>query len=218
MEKLRIGVDMDGVLVDLAHHIRSLIRYDFGLDLSKEDMNSFCISDNIRDATPHGDFVIPTSVIQKYFKMNGTFGPKRKVMDKYAVEEMKKLHEDERVELYIVTSPYIGHRFCEVEKRDWIKKHLPFFPQRDVVFTAHKHLFDVDVLIDDKRENIEKFSETREYGKVIVYAHKYNKIFDNMSESLCIYRHDNWREIGMRISDILNPAIKSWDDTCFDKY
>lgn len=181
-------VDMDGVLVQLIPHILNYINQDWGTFYEEEDLTSFYLEENIN---------LPDRVIYRYFCEHGTFGPERKPYSG-AVHAMQRLVANEKVWPLICTSPMLGHANCEREKREWVAKHLPFFPQKDIIFTSHKFLIDGDMLIDDKPANVEAFADAG--GRSIVVDRPWNQ---DVKETRSISRCRSWVEIEKTIGVFL---------------
>lgn len=70
-------------------------------------------------------------------------------------------------ELYIVTAYF--SETC-VDKTNWVRKHLPYFDIKNIIFCNNKSLLNLDYLIDDGGHNIEGFKQ-----KGIVYDMAYNR-------------------------------------------
>ena len=83
--------------------------------------------------------------------------------------------------VYIVTAYTVTT--C-VDKVKWIRKYLPSFDKKNVVFCNDKNLINADVLIDDAPHNLESFP-----NKTICFDMPYNK------EAKCDYRAFSWDDI-----------------------
>ena len=70
-------------------------------------------------------------------------------------------------EIYIVTA-YTADT-C-VDKVEWVKKHLPNFNYKNIIFCNDKSVLNLDYLIDDGHHNILGFKQTG-----IVYDMEYNR-------------------------------------------
>lgn len=94
--------------------------------------------------------------------------------------ELVEVHD-----VYILTKPWIHYQRCEEEKKEWIKKHLPFFNLENVIFTGHKHLLKGDFFIDDAPDYMEI-----NHTPVIAFAYPYNKEYETH------FRAYSWKDIG----------------------
>ncbi|UOF77286.1 5'(3')-deoxyribonucleotidase [Caudoviricetes sp.] len=77
-----------------------------------------------------------------------------------AVEFVATLREF--AEVVAVTSPFVGVRNWEADRREWLYEHFYISP-KDVIFAHRKELVRGDVLVDDKPSNVEAFA--REPGQ-----------------------------------------------------
>jgi 5'(3')-deoxyribonucleotidase len=88
--------------------------------------------------------------------------------------------------IYIATKP-IYNNICVNEKVEWLKIHLPFISEDNIVFTRDKGILSGDIMIDDEAGNLLKFE-----GKRILYGQPYNVSFMPSFN----YMATNWKEIG----------------------
>jgi 5'(3')-deoxyribonucleotidase len=142
----RIAIDMDGVQVDL---IASVLRYINTVfypekNFTHEDITEFDFAKSLG---------IPSEHAIEYFSTSQAFGPREKPIGG-AVEGMKTLSEHPAVDLYIATSPWYTNKDCHNNKRDWIRKYMPWFDQRHVVFCSKKQVLNVDAIVDDKYDTV----------------------------------------------------------------
>lgn len=89
---------------------------------------------------------------------------------KDALEVFERLYRSHLFEMYIVTaaSP------TSVEaKFEWIREHLPFFPEDRVIICKRKYMIKGDFLLDDGMHNIEEFLEAG--GTPIIFDRPHNR-------------------------------------------
>jgi len=175
---MRIGIDCDGVLRDF---IPALI-------------------DSIKETHPeHADKILePTSwdweqwlpfwteeETEKYvFEDNylDFFGPECPPI-KESVEDWKKLkawaiENDHELVLVSAQRPH-----CEEPTDAWLEKYGFDFDEKH--YTKYKQLVDVDVLIDDSPEKLEKFSDRSvNYGSAVCYKQSWNQQCQENSVSI----------------------------------
>jgi len=108
-----------------------------------------------------------------------------------AVEGMRWLTNHPKVkQLIIVTHPWDGYDECDALKRQWVRRHMPFFDTADMCFTRHKHLLSGgDILIDDAPANLCTFP-----NDTIRISYPYNYECDST------YTAQNWEDV-IRILD-----------------
>ena len=64
---------------------------------------------------------------------------------------------------------------CEEPTTDWLQR-WGFVGWDEMYYTKHKHLIDVDVLIDDSPEKLEKFADRSvNHGSAICYKQSWNQ-------------------------------------------
>lgn len=75
----------------------------------------------------------------------------------------------------ILTTPYYDAPWCAYEKRQWIKRNLPFFPVENIIFAENKSLLAnaESILIDDFLDNCKDFSKAG--GHAFYYPRAYNE-------------------------------------------
>ena len=172
---MRIGIDCDGVLRDLIT----------------------CITDTVKETHPqHADKILePTSwdweqwlpfwtdeETEKYiFEENylDFFGPECPPI-KEAVEDWIDLKEwaTKNGHELILVSAQRPH--CIEPTMEWLQR-WGFVGFREIHFEKNKHLVDVDVLIDDSPEKLEKFNnESVTGGKAICMKQTWNQECHNM--------------------------------------
>jgi 5'(3')-deoxyribonucleotidase len=97
----------------------------------------------------------------------------------------------------IVTRPWEGYDECATEKIKWIKKYLPFFDIKNVIFTSKKHLIKSDIMIDDDHRNFSLYD-----GIKIIMDYPYNRNYK------ADYRVQNWLQIRRVIFEDLEANVK----------
>ena len=149
-----IYVDMDGVLADFFDSWAKLMKVDKWWNINKQH--------NIDDA------------LQKIrdtdnFWLNIPLTPNAK--------NLLNLIKQVKGSYNICSSPLPGDPKSEPHKREWIKKHLAFFPPKNIYITHNKEQFAVqkdgtpNILIDDYGVNIRKWEESGGIG----FKHKDHK-------------------------------------------
>lgn len=100
----------------------------------------------------------------------------------------------------VIIATSVCHEFVHTEtgKRQWIKKHLPWFHQDNLIFIRHKYLLRGDLLIDDRIENIATFP-----GRTLIFDRPHNREYN----ASC--RVKNWGEILLHVEELKNSISKS---------
>lgn len=89
---------------------------------------------------------------------------------KYALEVFERLYRSNLFEMYIVTA---ANPKSVDAKFEWIKEHLPFFPEDRVIVCKRKYMVKGDFLLDDGMHNIEEFLEAG--GTPIIFDRPHNR-------------------------------------------
>ncbi|WP_196888354.1 5' nucleotidase, NT5C type [Aureivirga sp. CE67] len=67
-----------------------------------------------------------------------------------AIDAFKTLKNDNRFEVYILTSPSVTNPHCYSEKRIWVENHLGFHSVHNLIISPHKGLLKGNYLIDNE--------------------------------------------------------------------
>lgn len=198
MRKVRVGVDVDGVLCDLHTPCFEVAKEMFGLDLSTSMMDEW-------------DFekLLPQDRIQEFWDRMGEPGFMHQAKPLAgAVEGLAELME--YADVYVVTA-YLSNGKQWVHDRDqWVMDHFKI-PRHKMVHTKAKHTFNGRMLIDDKPQNIWQWMHddyTVANAKPVLWARPYNENFHNVFEGpgasfLRVLRTDDWTKVA-QIADIMN--------------
>lgn len=106
------------------------------------------------------------------------------------IEELTKYYE------VFICSAYVDHRAIKncskilLYKHKWLLENLPFIKPENYIFTNRKDIIPVDIIIDDKVENL-KSGEI----KLLISAYHNEEIPENELENLGITRVDTWDDI-----------------------
>ena len=171
----KIFVDMDGVLCDFVKQFGIAVNklgYKFDIVKSK--------SYDLRKAIP-AELKTAQEILETIF-MDDNFWTNIPVFDKDTVEVLEKLYNEHDV--WIVTTPYPPKKNCEELKIEWVKKHLPFFNTKKILFSKEKWLLDADCIIEDNSQNIRHFK-----GVTVCIDAPYNRDIEPT------YRVKNWKEL-----------------------
>lgn len=89
----------------------------------------------------------------------------------------------------ICSKPLDGDPYCEPQKREWIKKHLSFFPPYQVIITKNKAAYATqfdgspNILIDDYGPNVDAWNAAG--GFAIKYKdHKFDRAVQELEDYL----------------------------------
>jgi len=155
-ERPVIGLDVDGVLADMAQTIVSIYNY-----------KSICVG--APPFTKNDTYTV--NDITEYdianFIGKECFTDVAKTMEKnkaclrlplYPGAKSVFSELSEMADVVFVTKPFLMYKDWYVERNFWINKHFGVSAD-DVIYTARKHLADVDILIDDCADILEDWSK-----------------------------------------------------------
>lgn len=103
----------------------------------------------------------------------------------HSQEVLKRLSG--RYDVYIASAAMQFPNSLE-EKSDWLDEHFPFIPWQNRILCGHKHILKGDILIDDRRYNLEAFN-----GRALLFTSPHN-VHTNGFE-----RVDNWHEVAEKL-------------------
>lgn len=191
---MRIGIDIDGVLTDVEQW-----QLDFGGKFFSKFNKNVINKDSYEIAEIFNvSAELDEQFWNEYLYEYVTEEPSRK----FANEVIKKLKEKEN-EIYIITARRFTNENTEDGKKmrdiviDWLKQQKIVYDK--IIFAPEDKLNiclenNIDIMIEDKVENIEKISTKL---PVICFNAGYNKNCKNDN----IYRVYNWYDIYNLIND-----------------
>lgn len=153
---LKVGIDLDDVCNNLVEVWLSRYNSDYNDNVKIEDIKTWDI----------GDYTKAGKDFYKYLGDGETF--KNLSIKDGAAETIEKLCKQH--EVYIVTANASYNTGVCDDKVNFIKKFMPFFPIKNIIFINNKSLLDLDVLIDDGLHNFEGFK-----GKKVVFDRPWNQ-------------------------------------------
>lgn len=166
---MRIGIDLDDTINNLVDVWIEKYNKDYNDNVKIEDIKTWDI----------GDYAKAGKDFYKYLGDGKTF--KNLSIKDGAAEVIEKLCKNN--EVYIVTANASYNTGVCDDKVNFIKKFMPFFPIKNIIFINNKSLLDLDVLIDDGLHNFEGFK-----GRKIVFSRPWNEMVSEKYD----YRITKW--------------------------
>ena len=144
---MKIGIDLDDTINNLVDVWLGYYNLEYNDNLTIKDIKSWDIDKYVKCGMD----------IYKYLGNEELF--KVLSIKDNAANIIEKIIE--KHEVYIVTAN-ASYNFgvCD-DKIAFIKKFLPFFPVKNVIFINNKSLLDLDILIDDGLHNFKEFKGIR---------------------------------------------------------
>lgn len=108
-------------------------------------------------------------------------------------------------DVYVVTSPIIGHTFL-YDRIQWLWDHFQI-PYKRIIFAYAKHLVEGDFLIDDKPSNVTDWIDAGTINRRgILWAHPYNEKDDisKYRDTKSVIRTRSWSDV----AEIIRNSIR----------
>lgn len=186
MRKLRILIDMDDTIENLAEAWCAWLNKRYGLSVNHKDIDSWgAITDLYGEwGLSAEDVFYPLYHESEFWD---TVTPKQD-----AIEYIKMLKDDGH-QIFIVTNSYASVKADKFEKV--LFRHFPYLDYTNLIITHDKSFLKADVIIDDNLNYV-----LGSCAKLkLLYNASHNKDFDDpFNEG--IYRVNNWAEIYLRIN------------------
>lgn len=170
----RIAIDMDEVMADTLTKRLALYTAEFGDEISAEDLHGKKIYDAVTEE--RRESVTSQLRTAGFFRDIPLMADVREVLPELM----------ERYEVFITTAA-MEYPNSFTEKYEWIKEHLPFFPDSHIVFCGDKSIIHADFLIDDTPHHFSRFA-----GQGILFTASHNVNEDRYP------RVDSWSDVRKR--------------------
>lgn len=187
---LRIAIDFDETLFPTIEKVLEVYnkRHESNLELSQ--ITTYNLSDSF--ASDVADELIELFVDKDVYSSLQPY--------KGSIRAIKTLVEQGH-EVYIATS-------TDVRNMEWkeelLQKHFPFIPKKNLIRIHNKSLLNVDVLVEDKLDNLKSTFADR-----VCFNQLWNRD-GNADYAYSIYRIHNWSEINNIINEI-ERKNKEWE-------
>lgn len=179
MKRQRVGVDVDGVLLDFEAWT-VIVLSEMGVDPA---------AIVARDGWDW-DHLIPEGRVGEFYDRLGAAGGHDRMLPfAGAAEGIRQL--EEVADVYILTSHLASGRTWVWERDRWLLRHFGISRNR-VIHTPAKHTFAGLALIDDKPEHVETWAAEHPRGLPILWSAPYNL---RSSTSGRIVRAASWSEV-----------------------
>lgn len=143
--RLRVLVDMDGVLADFEGGFLKKYRAQYPKEpyIDLEDRRGFWVSEQYEKLKPGlSEKAISIWEAKNFFlDLDPIDG---------AVEALKEMSSLPNTDVFICTSPIKRYKFCPYEKYAWVEKHFGHEYLEQIILTRDKTVVSADLLIDDR--------------------------------------------------------------------
>lgn len=187
---LRIAIDFDETLFPTLNKVVEVYNMRHDVDIELSQITTY----NLHDSLPPevADELLELFVYKSVYDSLQPY--------KGAVRAVKALAEQGH-EIYVATS-------TDVRNMEWkeelLQKHFPFIPKKNLIRIHNKSLLNVDVIVDDKLDNLKSTFADR-----ICFDQPWNR--DGSADfAYDIYRIHHWGEINNIIQSI-ERKDKEWE-------
>ncbi|XP_066432785.1 5'(3')-deoxyribonucleotidase, mitochondrial [Eleutherodactylus coqui] len=166
--RLRVLVDMDGVLADFEGGFLKKYRAQYPKEpyIALEDRRGFWVSEQYETLKPGlSEKAISIWEGKNFFlDLDPIDG---------AVEALREMSRLPNTDVFICTSPIKRYRFCPYEKYAWVEKHFGHEFLEQIILTRDKTVVSADLLIDDRPDIMG--AEANPYWEHILFTACHNR-------------------------------------------
>jgi 5'(3')-deoxyribonucleotidase len=177
MDKIKVGIDFDSVLVDTMTNYCNLLERFTGFRLNQKDITAYDVTKFIPKQYHE--------LANEIWKMPKLYNDIKPIQD--SQEYIEKLYKDNNVELYVVT---VADGEILYAKFRTILNLFPWIKPENIIFTHNKQMIDLDVLIDDNPD----YLIGGKYYKIL-FNQPWNKDFEITVNKYITDRVNNWKEV-----------------------
>ena len=187
---LKIAIDFDSTLFPTMERVLEIYNKRYGTNIELSQITAYSLYDNF--SVDIADELLNIFVEKDVYDNLQPY--------KGSIRTIKALAERGH-EIYIATS-------SDVRNMEWkeelLQKHFPFIPKKNLIRIHNKALLNVDVLIEDKLENLKSTFADR-----ICFDQNWNRD-ESADFAYSIYRVHHWGEINNVIINI-ERKNKEWE-------
>jgi len=190
-QKLTIYIDIDEVIAKFLDKLCSEYNYKYNKNIKISDIKTWSLNTYM-----DGDKAF------EIINSPGFFGSLEPIEG--AIEIIEKLVNDDKYEVFIISSP--SNEFSVYEKYKWIQKNLPYFDIRNLILVGNKGELlsringENSILFDDCPEYLNKFN-----GVSVVMDREYNR--ELIVGVDCDYRVSEWNEFYGVVKGLNNQKL-----------
>lgn len=187
---LRIAIDFDSTLFPTMDRVLEIYNKRHGTNIELSQITAY----DLHDSLPYD---IAEELLSIFVEKDAYDNLQPY---KGAVRAVKTLVEH-GCEIYVATSTDVRNMGW---KEDLLQKHFPFIPKNNLVRIYDKSLLNIDVMIDDKMDNL-----VRTFADRVCFDQPWNRS-SSKDFAYDIYRVQHWGEINNIINNI-ERKNKEWE-------
>jgi 5'(3')-deoxyribonucleotidase len=181
--KLRLLLDVDGVIADFPQYYLDVVQAKFGVAHSVESITQWNIGEAI-GLHPDRRDIVREALQEPGVAMSLRAYPK-------SIKAVRKLQK--MTDVFFVTSP-LGSPTWPYDRERWLKAHLHMGEDPRVTHTHDKYICNGDLFIDDKMEHIKAWKKHNPLGHAVLWAQPWNKTW-TMSGPTPDIRTNDWNYV-----------------------
>lgn len=188
MTKIRLLVDMDGVLVNLEKSLFETYRRENPqlAFIDPSDRRGMYMDQQYRREIGEKEYQVLRDLLDRdhFFR--------DMLPIESAVKTLNHIIADrgDEFEVFVCTSPHWTNRTCGFDKMQWVRRYLPGLPTSNVVMTSDKTVVEGDYLIDDN-EKIRGANREPKFKHVLARCH-HNRHITQRTHKLIL---EDWAQI-----------------------
>lgn len=183
MSRPRVLLDCDGVLADFVGPALRAFNADQGTAFEPHHVTEYSIERSLG---------ITKQQASRFYELCSALPIGEQPILAGAVKGFTQLNSV--ADIYVVTSPWLGHATWAHERIDWLWRHFQV-PYKRVVLTPAKHLCRGDILVDDKTETLVEWQRENPYGVAVQWQTPHNRLDGWNGVSTC-----DWGELCALVS------------------
>ena len=187
---LKIAIDFDSTLFPTMEKVIEIYNKRHGTNIELSQITTYSLYDGFPAEV--ADELIEIFVEKDVYSFLLPY--------KGAIRTIKTLVEQGH-EVYIATSSDIRNMEW---KEELLQKHFPFIPKKNLIRIHNKALLNVDVLVEDKMDNL-----TQTFADRVCFNQPWN-IDEGKDYAYSIYRIHNWGEI-INVIQSIERKNKEWE-------
>lgn len=181
----RLGLDMDGIIADFNRYAIRVYNELYEAILEEDKCNEYLNDHEV----VHPD--IKPKDLRRPFRDPGFFISLPVIPGaKEAIALLEKEYQ-----IFIITTQYWGNPTCVHEKYVWLKRHFPSLVD-SAIFTKHKYLVNLDVLVDDRNSNRLTYKDNNPHSLTATLAYPWTTV------GTADIIEDNWELLAKKLIDI----------------
>ncbi len=196
--KLRLLLDVDGVIADFPQYYLDIVQAKFGVAHSVEAINKWNIGESIQLHPDRRD-IVRAALQEPGVAMSLRAYPG-------SVKAVRKLRK--MLDLFFVTSP-LGSSTWTDDRERWLEAHFFTGDKPRVTHTHEKYICFGDVFVDDKVDHIKAWSEAWPNSTAVIWDQPWNRKF-NVNGRRNVLRMNRWEQLFSLVEELMSKQVHAY--------